>query len=546
MFSKFDDQKSAKAKADRAVEKFHLAEDRCSDTNSRLYSNQDIRLENRLSARDVLYVARRKIDRVLGPFSWNEAERGFGFGPGATTRLRRDRSTLLHKISGKPEATSNCADLARTVLRYNRLWEELVLNESDSEEPIKTVRANRIVTVPKNAKIDRVIAIEPDMNIFVQKGIGNMIRRRLRRVGIDLNDQTVNQRLAKEGSVTGKLATIDLSMASDTVSRSIVEELLPLDWLMALEQCRSPFGVLPSGREILYRKFSSMGNGYTFELESLIFWSLCSALTELMGETDGTIGVYGDDLIVPVGIVRSLEDLLEYCGFSFNRKKSFFEGPFRESCGKHYFGGRDVTPIYVRKQPRRLSDVFLVHNNVTRWSNRGGHRDSGVGDLVERFCLTTRNAVPSNWRRPRIPDGMGDGAFIGSFSECTPTRATRGFEGWKASVLVRKQLDHDKTTTYETLGPVVASLYLLNRRIQREERVLGFRSTLRQSADQELHLEKRDTLVETGVPASFDACISDWSGIVSSRANPGCRRVVLRSAVTKVTVAQWAELGPWC
>lgn len=190
--SKFDDQKSSKEKSEAAFRKFHLAEDRCSDTNCRIYGSSDIRLENRVSARDVLYIARRKISAVLGDFSWNEAERGFGFGPGATTRLRRDRSTLLHKISGRPEVTSNCADLARTVLRYNMLWEGHVLNEQDGEEPIKLVRANRIVTVPKNAKTDRIIAIEPDMNIFIQKGIGAMIRARLRRTGIDLNDQTVN------------------------------------------------------------------------------------------------------------------------------------------------------------------------------------------------------------------------------------------------------------------------------------------------------------------------------------------------------------------
>lgn len=541
MFSKYDDGKSSEMKVTAAMDKFHLAENRCSDTNSRIYRWKDERLVNLSSARDVLYVARHRISKLLGDFSWDEAEHGFGFGPGATTRLRRDRSTLLHKISGRPEATSNNADLARTVLRYNRLWEELALIEQDSEGPIKLVRANRITTVPKNAKTDRVIAIEPDMNIYIQKGIGAMIRRRLRRVGIDLNDQTINQRLAKEGSITGKLATIDLSMASDTVSKSIVEELLPSDWLCALEQCRSPFGVLPSGKEILYRKFSSMGNGYTFELESLIFWALCSALVESLGEKDTTLGVYGDDLIVPVGVAADLERLLEYCGFSFNRKKSFIDGPFRESCGKHYFLGRDVTPIFVRHQPRRLSDAFLVHNNVTRWSNKGSHRDSGVGGLVERFCVEVRNRAPANWRKPRLPLGYGDGSFVGSFGESTPERAGRGFEGYRVRVMVQQQLDRSTKLEYPNLGPVAASLHLLTRR---ESSTVGRRVWGRGPT---LLVTERDRLLGKDFIHPVDgSALDDWAAIVTLRSNPGCVRVVTRTKVVKTLVAQWAELGPWC
>jgi hypothetical protein len=537
-FSKFDDEKSSRAKVDAAMEKFFLAEDRCSDTNSRLYSSADLRLPNFKSARDVLYVARQKIAGLLGDFSWNEAERGFGFGPGATTRLRRDRSTLLHKISGRPEATFNNAAAARAVLQHNRLWEELALNEPGGEGPIKLVRANRVTTVPKNAKTDRVIAIEPDLNIYIQKGIGAMIRHRLRRVGIDLNDQTLNQRLARIGSITGKLATVDLSMASDTVSKAIVEELLPSDWLQALEQCRSPFGVLPSGTEILYRKFSSMGNGYTFELESLIFWALCSALTSLSGEMDAVVGVYGDDLIVPVGIYADLERLLEYCGFSFNRKKSFAHGPFRESCGKHYFLGCDVSPFYVRKQPRRLTDAFLLHNNVIRWSNKGAYRASGVDGLVERFCLATRNAAPSNWRKPRIPLHYGDGAFVGSFDEATPARAGRGFEGFRATVLSDRVIGRRCHSDYPSFAPVAASLFLL----EKQHRGGVHRRLGGDSVRNWLHRHETSgrSFQEGG------KTIPSWADELPTGSRSEILELVItRTKTTKVLVTQWADLGPW-
>lgn len=559
MYSKFDDGKSSESKVTAALEKFRLGEDRCSDTNHRLYTNQDVKLVNFASARDVLYVARNRIGRLLGDFSWNEAELGFGFGPGATSRLPRVRSTLLHKISGRPEATFNNTELARAVLRHNMRWEAHVLSEpAVAPNLISQVRANRVTTVPKNAETDRVIAIEPDMNMYVQKGIGRMIRRRLKRVGVDLNDQSLNQRLAHLGSISGKLATIDLSMASDTVSLSIVQELLPMDWLSALEQCRSPFGVLPSGAEILYRKFSSMGNGYTFELESLIFWALCSALVEVMGERDVTLGVYGDDLIVPVGIVPALERLLEYCGFSFNRKKSFASGPFRESCGKHYFGGRDVTPFFIKHQPRRLIDGFLVHNNVIRWSNKESFIDSGNGGLVESFCREARLSAPANWRRPRIPLGYGDGAFVGPFDACCPDRASRKFEGFRATVLVEVQVDENtKTRVYPTDGPIVASLHFLEAQSRGVENVLRFASSdafRASSYGPEIHpldtfyrgVGSADSIGSgKDLPSSlrFIGSVRSLRGKkVTSVAQTKVRTVIKHC---KMLVPQWADLGPW-
>jgi hypothetical protein len=150
------------------------------------------------------------------------------------------------------------------------------------------------------------------MNIYVQKGIGGVIRNRLRSIGINLDDQTKNQRLAKIGSFSGRLATIDLSMASDCISRLIVEKLIRSDWLLALGQCRSPIGVLPSGRKIFYQKYSSMGNGYTFELETLIFLSLAYAWARLHGEDVDRISVYGDDIIVPSTMAEGFCGLLTW------------------------------------------------------------------------------------------------------------------------------------------------------------------------------------------------------------------------------------------
>jgi len=316
---------------------------------------------------------------------------------------------------------------------------------------VKIVDGNRVITVPKNYKTDRTIAVEPDMNIYVQKGIGGVIRNRLRAIGVNLDDQTKNQRLAKIGSISGRLATIDLSMASDTISRLIVKKLIRSDWLDALGQCRSHFGVLPSGEKIFYQKFSSMGNGYTFELETLIFLSLALAHAKLHGEEVDRISVYGDDIVVPSTMAAGFCGLLSWCGFTPNPKKSYSSGPFRESCGKHYYSGYDITPFYVKKYDSSLRSLFKIHNQIWRYQDRcvwlGTERRKALLDV----CKWLRNYAPACWRKPLIVDGFGDGAFVGYFDEVLPNKVRihpskpeHDWDGyWFHSVLELPVLDED-------------------------------------------------------------------------------------------------------
>jgi hypothetical protein len=341
-------------------------------------------------------------------------------------------SDAAHKYSGSPHATIGNAVLANTVLQWSPLWKRELpeLSEEEGVGYVKIVPGNRVVTVPKNYKTDRTIAIEPDMNVYVQQGIGKMMRDRLARAGIDLSDQTRNQRAALIGSFAGTLATIDLSMASDTVSRSLVELLLPTDWLEALGQCRSPFGVLPSGEKIFYQKFSSMGNSYTFELETVIFYSLALAVCHLMKEEVTRVVVYGDDIIVPSAAAERLMGLLQYVGLTPNAKKSYYTGPFRESCGKHYYLGHDVTPFYVKKAPSTLLDLFKIHNQLFRFINRMRWLNDEQVMQLRRVLSWLRAYAPAKYRRPSLLDGCGDGAFVGYFDEVTPQRAHRGWDGF--------------------------------------------------------------------------------------------------------------------
>lgn len=202
--------------------------------------------------------------------------------------------------------------------------------------------------------------------MYAQKAVGDLIRKRLRRVGVNLNDQTINNRLAREGSVSGELATIDLSSASDSVTRTLVMTLLPEEWFDLMDDLRSPITLIDGERHENVM-FSSMGNAFTFELESLIFWALARSVAYLLG-VKGTISVYGDDIICPRGLYDVFIDVLGFCGFRANARKSFNSGTFRESCGKHWDSGVDVTPFYVKKVPVDVSDWIHLLNSLRRWT----------------------------------------------------------------------------------------------------------------------------------------------------------------------------------
>jgi len=433
LLSKFDDGLARPEKEAATWEKFHEAESLCFRTNQKLSV-----LGLRGPYEQAITLARNVADRILGKFDWDEAAKFFGFGPGATTRLPRTRSDAVYKYSGNPETTIGNAILADAAIRSDPFWKQILPELGDEGVGYcKVVSGNRIVTVPKNYKTDRTIAIEPDMNMYIQKGIGGLMRKRLRIAGCDLDDQTRNQRLACIGSFSGRLATIDLSMASDTVSRVLVQRFIRPDWLEALEQCRSPFGVLPSGEKIFYQKFSSMGNGYTFELESLIFYSLALAWCHIHGEEMSRVSVYGDDIILPTAVAESFCGLLDFLGFKPNEKKSYWTGPFRESCGKHYYHGHEITPFYVRRKVRHLRDLFLLHNNLQRWLWRSGDLlDAEALRRITDLLVVLRQLAPSFWRNPRLPDGFGDGAFIGVFDQLHLTPHPGGWECWVVEVLV--------------------------------------------------------------------------------------------------------------
>lgn len=313
----------------------------------------------------VTYVAfmdwcRSKIRSIIGETPPIEALIGT-FSGGASTSRPRTVSHPATKYVGRAHVTSRALETFSLLSDECPGW----LGDGCLLE-YQEVPGNVLFTVPKKADIDRVACKEPDINMFLQKGIGTFFRRCLLRHRINLNDQSINRSLARVGSIHNELSTLDLSSASDSVSREIVYSLLPVSWFTLLDSVRSPITII-DGEEHQNEMFSSMGNGFTFELESLLFYVITLAVAEFL-DIPGIVSIYGDDIICPRGISASLSWVLNYLGFQVNPDKSHVEGPFRESCGGHYYNGFDITPFYLRAPIQSLPDLIDVANKLRRWA----------------------------------------------------------------------------------------------------------------------------------------------------------------------------------
>lgn len=411
------------SKKQAALAKFHQYEELCGKTNSRF---RDLSLDPLFNGPNVwlLNAVTRKIDQILGGFSPDEFVDSSNWGPGVTTLIKGSEVSAFNKFQCETGITRRLYNFIEPwfSLAYP-LWGEKFSRPDSSgrvvREQFTFEEGNEVVTVPKNAKTDRVIAIEPGLNLWFQKGIGSMIRRRLLRVGVDLNSQVRNQQAALVSSKTGHLATVDFSSASDSISYELIREVLPPRWFSLLDVCRSPVGTL-DGAEIKWNKFSSMGNGFTFELESLIFFAAAHAVCEYLGESFQEVSVFGDDVIIPSSCFELFRSFCDFLGFRVNKEKSFSSGWFRESCGSHYFAGVDCKPIFLKEILTNAQSLYKLANNVRMLAHR---RSSHLGcDASFRRAWQSLFLRVPKALRFRTPVGFGDGGFVSNFDEATPSK----------------------------------------------------------------------------------------------------------------------------
>lgn len=424
---------------ERALTKFLNFETQCKRTNQR-FSNLSLDPQYKGSNVYMLNACVRKIDQILTPFSPEEFVESANWGPGVTTDITGCHVSAVNKFQSESGATRDLISFMGPWFHYAYpTWADHIIsircpNGDQSSTEIVDVRSifsprvgNKVITVPKNSKIDRVIAVEPGLNLWFQKAFGSILRRRLIRTGIDLNSQERNQQLARLGSKYHHLATVDFSSASDSISKLVVRELLPPRWYELANTLRSKYGQLDD-KLIEWEKFSSMGNGFTFELESLIFYAAALASCEITGCDSSSVSVYGDDVIIPIAALAEFHRFVEFLGFTLNGQKSFSSGPFRESCGAHYYDGVDCKPVYLKERVRNVQAIYQLANNVRRLAHR---RNANYG-CDKRFLfvwLHLRDWIPEPLQL-YCPMTFGDLGLIGNFDEACPVRARKYQRGY--------------------------------------------------------------------------------------------------------------------
>jgi hypothetical protein len=499
-----------------AFEKFTKYENLCKQTNRRFRNLQcDQQFTGPIVQLHSAVV--RKIERILGDFSAEEYFSNANWGPGATTLLKASLASSTNKFQCEIGITRDLYSLLlpREGVDFIEdcypLWRQQLRASGFPEFQV----GNKVVTVPKDSSSHRVIAIEPGLNLWFQKSIGEMIGKRLRRYGIDLRYQSKNQELARKGSIDSHLATLDFSSASDSISLEVIREVLPPRWFSLMDCTRSHYG--KQGDSLVkWEKFSSMGNGFTFQLESLLFYAIAQCCMEQAQQTLGfdprdTVSVYGDDVIIPARCLALFSSASEFYGFKLNIKKSHFSSYFRESCGAHYCEGIDVKPIYFKNRLSSAQSVFRLANAVRRLASR---RNVNYGCDARFRTLFSHlvHSVPKRFRF-RIPETLGDGGFISNFDEATPVRARHCIEGY----FVVHLLEVSKTYQEDRVGRLLSRLWPTS--VQPVIRLVRGRAR----AKLDRFLVSSSTSEQNNVPIRG--------------------RTKLR--LSRALVNQWKDLGPW-
>jgi hypothetical protein len=310
-----------------------------------------------------------------------------------------------------------------------------LIPEPGAAEPAK------VIAVPKTPKGPRIISVEPTAMQYMQQGLLGCFENALQTSNgypsvIKINNQVPNQLLAREGSLNGSLATLDLSEASDRVSAVLVSTMLTDYPLLreAVFAVRTPRVRVPGfEEEIVLSKYASMGSALTFAIEAIVFAILIrmamayyeaaypNGLSSrsfgkgLMGpvqilinaypaalrgidrkvSSEG-VAVFGDDIIVPNHYALFVSEFLEAYGLKVNRHKSFSGSNFRESCGKEYFRGQDVT--YVKMRRDFPTNKHLIGVNAERLISTVSLRnllfENGYWQTVKKLDALIEGLIP--------------------------------------------------------------------------------------------------------------------------------------------------------
>lgn len=385
------------------------------------------------------------LDKVSGYIAhslghYDPMEWSFRHGPGSVANLPEN---------GFKYSFENWNDRLDAVYSYDQCAFHSIWAWAGSNRDVGNLEIpSKLIAVPKDLTKPRLIASEPVEMMWCQQNLRHFIYSKVQEHPIlsgfiKFRDQSLNQRLAAEGSKTGRLATVDLSSASDRVTCAVVECMFRrnLGVLSALRATRTLSTRVGKTDPVVLRKFATMGNACTFPVQTLVFLSIAlasvlyarrlkfteEALKSLLGE----VTVFGDDIIVPVECRKSFLLLLDLLWFKVNPNKTFWTGLFRESCGLDVYAGVPVTPAYYAgdemTKPEDVVSMVEVSNNFYK---------KGLLSTAEMLAQT----VP--WGFPMVDMSSGAVGFkcrTAINNEGLPRRWNNGLQRHEVRILALNQ-----------------------------------------------------------------------------------------------------------
>lgn len=382
---KYHGDKMNEAASKRAYDKFCAVNDRCKTWQLHVETLLDEMLVGTFRKYLHAFFSRKNGEPLVHSFS-SILDEG-ATGPGAS--IGAESTDFYTKLFDSCLSTTSNG-LYRAYATYTDtypLWQEAEQFRRKAWGDVSIAAGNRLSFVPKDAQTARTICIEPNLNMFYQLGLGRIIEERLRGFfHIDLALQPIaNRTLAERGSCGNGLVTIDLSSASDSMSYAMMKEFLPpeiFQWCDILRSKRYSFRSSSGELNML----STMGNGFTFPLQTALFSCVVAAAFEvdsLLMRVDTLFvddqlhpstnwGVFGDDIICPDIISDKVLRLLHILGFVVNHEKTFTgQFLFRESCGHDFFMSHFVRGVYC-KTLRKPQNRYTLINRLNEWSSHQG------------------------------------------------------------------------------------------------------------------------------------------------------------------------------
>ena len=136
----------------------------------------------------------------------------------------------------------------------------------------------------------------------------------------------------------------------------LIDFFFPAKVSRKLAQYRSPM-VLIDGDFHVPNKLSSMGNGFTFEVMTILLLAIARTL-------DDTARVYGDDVVIHSMVAEQfVASCFDIC-FRVNPKKTFIHSKFRESCGAFYHDDVGYITSFDFKWCETPSDAIISCNKL--------------------------------------------------------------------------------------------------------------------------------------------------------------------------------------